>query len=150
MESRIVSIVVPARCESFDTVRRVLLAFLSPSVDEDTRIRLGICLGEGFNNAVAHAVGDTEGRIEVGIAVGANEIVLDVADAGVRMTEEARARLATAEIPDPTGVPLQEIQARGVGFGSLLGFLDDVGYTSRDGFNILRMIKRLDSPRPAR
>ena len=154
MDPTLASIVVPATHESLDTVRRVLLAMLPPAIDEDTRVRLGICLAEGFNNAVEHAYGktggETGGRIEVGIAIGPGEIVLDVADAGLTMGNEAKLRLAVARIPDPADLPLRELPERGLGFGILRSVLDEVGYTSRNGFNILRMVKRLDPVQPPR
>jgi anti-sigma regulatory factor (Ser/Thr protein kinase) len=150
MESARAAIVVAATYESLGIVRRVLLAMLPSSIDQETRIRLGICLGEGFNNAVAHAYGGTDGRVEVGISLSPGEIVLEIADAGRSMSEDAKRLLAVAEIPDPEKVPLHDLPERGLGFGILRAALDDVGYTSRGGFNILRMVKRLDSPEPAR
>ena len=122
------------------------MAILPDEAGDEVRIQLEICLAEGFNNVVAHAYREAPGAVvELCMRATAEDVQLEVIDAGTPMSEATRTRLDEAELHDQSEIPREELAESGRGFGILQAVLDDVSYTSKDGRNVLRMNKRFES-----
>lgn len=141
---RTLSVTIAATYEDVAIVRSILPVFASDlPFTRDTLLRLEICLAEALTNVVRHGYKDmVGGEIDVTMAARADRFVLEIADEGRPMPEEARESIrAGGPAPHREDTPVHELPEGGFGLRILRTVLDEVTYR-RDGTrNVLTLTK---------
>jgi serine/threonine-protein kinase RsbW len=104
---------------------------------EEETAGVELCVVEAVNNCVEHAYREEPGhRVEVRLALAGGALRLEVRDRGRRMDWAAACARADACAADPAA-------EGGRGIFILRSLMDEVGYTERDGANVLTLCKSL-------
>jgi serine/threonine-protein kinase RsbW len=96
---------------------------------------LQLIIAEACTNVMRHAYRDTDGgRLELAFKVVGDEAVIRVSDRGRPYNP--------SEVPDPD---LDQPKGHGLGLFIIRQFVDSFQYDSRDGQNVLTLVKRIDA-----
>jgi serine/threonine-protein kinase RsbW len=96
---------------------------------------LQLIIAEACTNVMRHAYRESPGgRLEVAIKVVGDEAVIRVSDQGRPYNP--------SEVPDPD---LDQPKGHGLGLFIIRQFVDSFEYDSRDGHNVLTLVKRIDA-----
>ena len=140
MERRI-TFIVPSEPESLSLVGPLIHGLCRDlSCSKEDCGRMETCVVEAVNNCYLHAYRGARGKsIEVSIRVTDQEIRFDVSDEGERMDVRKLETEGSAE----------GLAAGGRGLVIIRKWMDRVRYASRDGRNVLTMIRERGGPRGA-
>lgn len=109
-------------------------------LDELHASQIELAVVEAVNNAIEHAYCGVPGRrVEVTVRVAGRHLTLEVADTGRSMAWEAECAAAEARnLADP-------LADGGRGLMIIRELLDEVGYRSAGGRNVLSLTKRISA-----
>lgn len=108
-------------------------------LDEWRAGQVELAVVEGVNNAIEHAyAGRPDQRVEVRVGVSTGRLTIEIADRGVAMAWDAAYAAAVARL---TADPLAD---GGRGLLIIREVMDEVGYRSDAGRNVLRLTKWID------
>lgn len=113
-----------------------------PLAEADTDA-VELCVVEAVNNAIEHAYGGSPGHaVEIELRLDGVELCIAVRDRGRRMDWPAACALADGSADD--------LAEGGRGLFIIRSLMDALSYRDADGWNALRMVKRLEvARRPA-
>ncbi|RKP45837.1 anti-sigma B factor RsbW [Cohnella endophytica] len=144
-KERSVKLTVPALPEYVDLVRLTLYGVASKMKFTFEEIEdMKVAISEACNNAVLHAYGGEEGKIEIEFAVNDDELSITVRDFGRSFTiEENKAS------PSLHGKSIDEIQSGGLGLYLMQALMDRVEVRHEGGTSVLLTKKRMKSEETA-
>lgn len=138
---RNVTLTVPAQAEFVDLVRLTLYGIASKMKFTFEEIEdMKVAVSEACNNAVLHAYGGDDGRIEIQFVAGADELSITVRDYGMSFTigENKGA-------PSLHGKSVDEIQSGGLGLYLMQALMDRVEVKHEGGTAVVLTKKRMTS-----
>ena len=107
-------------------------------LDEMDASQVELAVVEGVNNAIEHAYRNLAGRrVEVMVGVAGRRLTIEIADRGQAMQWEVECAAAEARA---AADPLAD---GGRGLMIMRELMDEVGYRSGDGRNVLSLTKRI-------
>ncbi|MBX3026121.1 ATP-binding protein [bacterium] len=108
-------------------------------LDEWRAAQVELAVVEGVNNAIEHAyAGRPDERVEVRVGVSSGRLTIEIADCGIAMAWDDACAAAAARL---SADPLAD---GGRGLLIIREVMDEVGYRSDAGRNVLRLTKRID------
>ncbi len=144
-KERNVSLTVPALPEYVDLVRLTLYGIASKMKFSFEDIEdMKVAVSEACNNAVLHAYGGEDGKIEVQFLFEVDELSITVRDYGRSFTlAESR------ESPSLHGKSIEEIQSGGLGLYLMQALMDRVEVQHEGGTKVVLTKKRIKSEETA-
>ncbi|QMV41073.1 anti-sigma B factor RsbW [Cohnella cholangitidis] len=140
-----VTLTVPALPEYVDLVRLTLYGVASKMKFTFEDIEdMKVAVSEACNNAVLHAYGGAEGKIEVSFASSDEELSITVRDYGKSFTI-----VDSKEPASLHGKSINEIQSGGLGLYLMQALMDRVDVQNDDGTSVTLMKKRMKSEETA-
>ncbi|WP_239618492.1 anti-sigma B factor RsbW [Cohnella mopanensis] len=141
----IVTLTVPALPEYVDLVRLTLYGIASKMKFTFEDIEdMKVAVSEACNNAVLHAYGGAEGKIEIQFASYDEELAITVRDYGRSFTASEN-----KETPSLHGKSINEIQSGGLGLYLMQALMDRVDVQNDGGTAVTLTKKRMKSEETA-
>lgn len=111
-------------------------------LDEVEAYRMELCVVEAMNNAIRHAYHEKPGnRVVVSLTLHPDRMEFTVSDRGDPIPEAELAKLRR-EAAGVEPFSSEELLENGMGLLIMLEVMDQVDYSSSDGLNTLRLLKR--------
>lgn len=144
-KERNVTLTVPALPEYVDLVRLTLYGIASKMKFTFEDIEdMKVAVSEACNNAVLHAYGADDGKIEVQFVSGGEELTITVRDFGRSFTIAEK-----KESPSMHGKSIDEIQSGGLGLYLMQALMDRVDVKHEGGTTVVLTKKRMQSEETA-
>jgi serine/threonine-protein kinase RsbW len=144
-KDRNITLTVPALAEYVDMVRLTLYGIASKLKFTFEEIEdMKVAVSEACNNAVLHAYGGEDGKLEVIFIVGADELSITVRDFGRSFTIAEN-----KESPSLHGKSIDEIQSGGLGLYLMQALMDRVEVQHEGGTAVILTKKRMKSEETA-
>lgn len=144
-KDRIVALTVPALPEYVDLIRLTLYGIASKMKFTFEDIEdMKVAVSEACNNAVLHAYGVDDGKIEVQFVTDAEELSITVRDFGRSFTIAEK-----NESPSMHGKSIEEIQSGGLGLYLMQALMDRVEVKHEGGTSVKLTKKRMKSEETA-
>jgi serine/threonine-protein kinase RsbW len=139
MSGKTLRLAIDSRLEEVRRVRKAVhrMGADAPFTLEEWQ-QVKTCVDEAVNNAIIHAYGREAGHeVEVEIRIEADRVVCTVADRGRPAPEEAHEKPSLEVSPDE----VEDLPEGGMGIFIIHEVMDRIEYESKDGRNVLTMIK---------
>ncbi len=144
-KERNISLTVPALPEYVDLVRLTLYGIASKMKFTFEDIEdMKVAVSEACNNAVLHAYGGEDGKIEVQFIAGIEELSITVRDYGRSFTVAENKKT-----PSLHGKSIDEIQSGGLGLYLMQALMDRVDVQHEGGTTVTLTKKRMKSEETA-
>jgi serine/threonine-protein kinase RsbW len=144
-KERNISLTVPALPEYVDLVRLTLYGIASKMKFTFEDIEdMKVAVSEACNNAVLHAYGGEDGKIEVQFVAGVEELSITVRDYGRSFTIAENKKT-----PSLHGKSIDEIQSGGLGLYLMQALMDQVDVQHEGGTTVTLTKKRMKSEETA-
>ncbi|WP_373232622.1 anti-sigma B factor RsbW [Cohnella sp.] len=144
-KDRNVALTVPALPEYVDLVRLTLYGIASKMKFSFEDIEdMKVAVSEACNNAVLHAYGGDDGKIEVQFVTNGEELSITVRDFGISFTIAEK-----NESPSMHGKSIEEIQSGGLGLYLMQALMDRVEVRHEGGTSVVLTKKRMKSEETA-
>lgn len=144
-KDRNVALTVPALPEYVDLVRLTLYGIASKMKFTFEDIEdMKVAVSEACNNAVLHAYGEDDGKIEVQFLTIGEELTITVRDFGRSFTIAEK-----NESPSMHGKSIEEIQSGGLGLYLMQALMDRVEVQHEGGTSVKLTKKRMKSEETA-
>jgi serine/threonine-protein kinase RsbW len=144
-KERVVTLTVPASPEYVDLIRLTLYGIASKLKFSFEDIEdMKVAVSEACNNAVLHAYGGEDGKIEVQFTTDNERLSISVKDFGRSFTVEE-----SKESPAMHGKSIDEIQSGGLGLYLMQALMDHVEVTQEGGTTVTLTKKRMKTEETA-
>lgn len=115
-------------------------ALAAQGIGAEARAEIELCVVEAMNNVVEHGYGLCAGQpFELSLWWSEHGLVIELRDEGRPIPE---GMLDQASLPEVGDGDIQDLPDRGWGLGLLRELMDEVHYESRQGGNLLRLVRR--------
>ncbi len=116
-------------------------------LDEVAAYQVELSVVEAANNAICHAYGREAGHpVSISLSLYPDRMEVAVSDRGAPIPAQALEAVRCAAAAPDSRSSTEELPEGGLGLEILLEVMDQVDYSSADGVNTLRMLKRIAVP----